>query len=219
RPGEVLALAGLEGSGAREVARSIAGFHPFDRGAVRLAGRRVRHLTPALAVAHGVAYVPEDRHAEGLALSLTVAENVSLAFLDRLRRWGVLLDRRAERRLAAQWIERLAVRPPEPDREVAQLSGGNQQKVLVAKWLAREPQVLVLDSPTVGVDVAAKAEIHDLVRKLAAQRTAVMLVSSDWTEVLDLADRILVMARGRMRAEFSAAEATEETLMAAAMGS
>lgn len=217
RRGEIVALAGLVGAGRTEVARAIFGVDPYDAGVVKLEGKPVRFRSPKEALAAGVAYLPEDRQHEGLILPFSVAGNVSLAVLRELSRAGWLLRRR-ERALAQEQVRRLAVRTPGTDTPVQQLSGGNQQKVLVGKFLVTRPKVLILDEPTRGVDVGAKAEIHRLIGELAREGMAVLVISSDLPEVLALADRILVMSDGRLAGELDRARASEEAVMRLAVG-
>jgi ABC-type sugar transport system ATPase subunit len=163
----------------------------------------------------GLALVPEDRKTQGLVLGLSVRKNVSLPILDRLQRWG-LLSRRREREVVAAAIRDLKVRTPSLDQEVQYLSGGNQQKVVFAKWLTTAPRVLILDEPTRGIDVATKAEIYLLMRALASAGSGILLISSELPELLGMSDRILVMRDGRIAGELSRAEATEEKILALA---
>ncbi len=219
-PGEVVGLGGLVGSGRSRVARAIFGDPPERaadplRGTVLVDGESFRPRGPRSAVKRGIGFVPEDRKAAGLVLGATVADNIALPQLERLASFGVL-RRGAERAVAERETEALRIKTPGVDAEVGNLSGGNQQKVVLAKWLARGCRVLILDEPTPGVDVGAKAEIYLLVRKLADEGTAVLLISSDLPELLGLSDRVLVMSRGRIVAELEAEAATEESVMKAA---
>ena len=218
RRGEIVAMAGLVGSGRSEVARAIFGIDPLDRGEVRIEGRPVAIRSPRDAMAAGLAYLPEDRQQQGLVLPLPVAHNLTLTVLSEVTRLG-WLQNRTERALAQQQVERLQVRTESVDKPVEQLSGGNQQKVLVGKYLLTRPKVLILDEPTRGVDVGAKAEIHRLVAELAGQGLGILLISSELPEVLSLADRILVLHEGRLVEELARDEATEERIMMAAVGS
>lgn len=217
RGGEIVALAGLVGAGRTEVARAIFGIDRYDTGVVKFNGKEVRFRSPKEALAAGLAYLPEDRQHEGLILPFSVASNVSLAVLRELSKAG-WLSRRGERVLAEEQVKRLAVRTPGTETRVQHLSGGNQQKVLVGKFLVTRPQVLILDEPTRGVDVGAKAEIHRLIGQLARDGMAVIVISSDLPEVLALADRILVMSDGRLVGELDRAEASEESVMRLAVG-
>jgi len=195
--GEIVCVTGLVGAKRTELMRSIFGADRFDAGTLELDGCSVVFRSPREAIAHGIGFVAEDRHREGLLLNLSVAENLVLATLDRCSRGGLLIASRV-RSTAQRWIAALNVQPPAPSRLVRLLSGGNQQKVLLGKWLELQPRVLILDEPTVGVDVAAKAEIYDTLRAQRAQGAAILVVSSDLEEVMAIADRIVVMAEGRI---------------------
>ncbi|HEX8275664.1 MAG TPA: sugar ABC transporter ATP-binding protein [Longimicrobiaceae bacterium] len=212
RAGEVVGLAGLVGAGRSEVAQALFGLERGVRGTVRVAGRPVRIRTPAQAIRLGIGLVPEDRKKQGLVLGASGLHNTSLPILDRLSRLG-WIRRREERALADEYYRRLRVRAPGVDTVVAGLSGGNQQKVVIARWLAARSRILVLDEPTRGVDVGAKAEIHALVDGLAAQGAAVLLISSELPEVIALSRRILVLREGRLVGEVARAEATQDRLL------
>jgi rhamnose transport system ATP-binding protein len=215
RHGEIVGLAGLVGAGRSEVARAVFGIDRRDAGEVAVEGRRLPAASPTAAMAAGVGYVPEDRREQGLVMDLSIARNVSLASLGRLRR-GLLIRGADERRLAADWAVRLRLKYARLGDPVAALSGGNQQKVVLAKWLARRPTVLIVDEPTRGIDVATKAEVHRLLSDLAGQGVAVLMVSSELPEILGMADRVLVMHEGRLTADLPREEATEERIMFAA---
>ena len=217
RRGEIVALAGLVGAGRTEVARAIFGIDRLDSGVLRIRGKQVRFRSPREALDAGVAYLPEDRQRQGLILTLPVVHNLSLVILRELTRRGWLLRQR-ERELAESQARQLGVKGPGLDAPVRSLSGGNQQKVLVGKFLAARPELLILDEPTRGVDVGAKAEIHRLIVDLAEQGLGILMISSELPEVLALADRVLVMREGRLVAEFDRKTATEEAIMAAAVG-
>ncbi|MBO8141192.1 MAG: sugar ABC transporter ATP-binding protein [Firmicutes bacterium] len=217
RRGEIVAMAGLVGAGRTEVARALFGIDSFERGTVKLNGQAVRFRSPREALRAGLAYLPEDRQHQGLIQALTVAQNMTLTILGELSRGG-WLDRRREQELARRQVERLQVKTPSVNSAVQNLSGGNQQKVLVGKFLIARPKVLILDEPTRGVDVGAKAEIHRLIVDLAAQGMAVLVISSDLPEVLALADRVIVMRAGQVAGELSRDEATEESIMRLAVG-
>ena len=217
RRGEIVGVAGLVGAGRTELARVLFGLARRDSGRVRLAGRDVHPRTPSEAIAAGIAYLPEDRRRHGVVLDLPVAANLTLASLGRVSRHG-WLDRGAERRAARRLVDALAVRTASLDTPVALLSGGNQQKVALGRWLVAPPALLILDEPTQGVDVGAKAEIHRLIGDLAAQGMGVLMISSELPEVLGMSDRILVMRRGRMVAAMDRAGADAESVMAAAFG-
>jgi rhamnose transport system ATP-binding protein len=217
RRGEIVALAGLVGAGRSEVARAIFGVDRWDAGAVEVSGKRLPAASPTSAMAAGVALVPEDRRQQGLVMDFSIERNIALASLDTVRRGG-LIPRGAERRFARDWAVRLQLKYGKLTNPVWTLSGGNQQKVVLAKWLARKPAVLIVDEPTRGIDVGTKAEVHRLLSELAAQGVAVLMISSELPEVLGMADRIVVLFEGRVMREFARAEATEDAIMHAATG-
>jgi rhamnose transport system ATP-binding protein len=215
--GEVVALAGLVGAGRTEVARAIFGIDRRTAGSVRLLGRPLPNGQPAAAMAAGIAFVPEDRRQQGLVMDLGIDHNVALASLRRLSKAGFIF-RAAERRLAVTWAERLHLKYGRLRDTVSTLSGGNQQKVVLGKWLARSPSLLIIDEPTRGIDVGTKAEVHRIIDQLATEGIAVLMISSELPEVLGVADRILVIHEGRLAGEFTRAEATEDKIMRAATG-
>ena len=217
RRGEIVALAGLVGAGRSEVARAIFGIDRWDAGSVEVAGKRLPAASPTSAMAAGVALVPEDRRQQGLVMDFSIERNIALASLDTVRRGG-LIPRGAERRFARDWAVRLQLKYGKLTNPVWTLSGGNQQKVVLAKWLARKPTVLIVDEPTRGIDVGTKAEVHRLLSELAAQGVAVLMISSELPEVLGMADRIVVLFEGRVMREFAREEATEDAIMHAATG-
>jgi rhamnose transport system ATP-binding protein len=217
RAGEIVALAGLVGSGRSEVARAVFGIDRYDAGSVTVRGRQLRKASPTSAMAAGVGFVPEDRRQQGLVMDMSVQQNVALASLGMLRKGG-LIRASAERAMAADWAARLKIRYGRLTDPVDMLSGGNQQKVVLAKWLGRKPAVLIVDEPTRGIDVGTKAEVHHLLVELAKGGVAVLMISSELPEVLGVSDRILVMREGELVAEFSHADASEEAVMSAAMG-
>jgi rhamnose transport system ATP-binding protein len=217
RAGEIVALAGLVGAGRSEVARAVFGIDRWDAGSVEVAGRQLRPGSPTSAMAAGVALVPEDRRQQGLLMDFSIERNIALASLDHVRRGG-LIPRGAERRFARDWAVRLQLKYGKLTNPVWTLSGGNQQKVVLAKWLARKPTVLIVDEPTRGIDVGTKAEVHRLLSELAAQGVAVLMISSELPEVLGMADRIVVLFEGRVMREFARADATEDAIMHAATG-
>jgi rhamnose transport system ATP-binding protein len=217
RRGEILGCAGLVGAGRTELARALFGIDHPDAGSILVAGRQVEIDSPAAAMARGIAYVPEDRHRQGLVLEFGIADNVVLPILGRVSRRGIL-DRRRARNLARDYTERLRVRTTGLDQLAGALSGGNQQKVVLAKWLTTDPKILLLDEPTRGIDIGAKAEVHRIISSLAADGLAILLISSELPEVLAASDRVLVFHQGRLSGEFARAEATEERLMFAATG-
>ena len=217
RAGEIVGLAGLVGSGRSELARAIAGADPIDRGTIVVGGTARRIRSPADAMAAGMAFLPESRQDDGLFMELTLAANTTFADVRAVAsRFGVL-RRALEREKTSALLKSLSIQPPVPSAKAANLSGGNQQKVLFARWLFRNPRVLILDEPTRGVDVAARAAIHRLINNLAAEGTAVLLISSEIEEVLGLAHRVLVMRRGSITREF-AADPPMESVMEAAFG-
>ena len=217
RHGEILGLAGLVGAGRTEVARVLFGIDRADAGEVLVAGKRADITSPRDAMRLGIVYVPEDRHEQGLVLDFSIAANVSLPIVQRLSRL-LVVDRAEEAHLAADYSKQLQVRSTGVDQAASGLSGGNQQKVVIAKWLATKPTVLLLDEPTQGVDIGAKAEVHRIISKLAAQGMAIVLISSELLEVLGMADRVVVLHEGRIAAEFGRDEASQERIMAAATG-
>ncbi len=212
RAGEIVGLAGLMGAGRSEVACAVFGLENEVRGQIYVHGRPVRITRPSEAIKLGIGFVPEDRKKQGLVLSETGLHNTSLPTLPRLSRFGWLHLAR-EREMASEYFRRLRVRTPSVDTVVAGLSGGNQQKIVLAKWLAARSDVLILDEPTRGVDVGAKAEIHALIGELASQGTAILLISSELPEVISLADRIVVLREGRLVGEVPRERATQDQLL------
>ncbi|HEY4190689.1 MAG TPA: sugar ABC transporter ATP-binding protein [Candidatus Limnocylindrales bacterium] len=217
RAGEIVGMAGLVGAGRTEVARVLFGIDQRDAGEIRVAGRPVHFSSPSQAMTAGVAYLPEDRHQEGLVLDFSIAENVTLPILPRLFP-RLLVRSSVERSVAREYTDQFRVRMTGVDQLVGALSGGNQQKVVLAKWLASKPTVLILDEPTRGIDIGAKVEVHRIISELAASGLAIVLISSDLPEVLAMSDRILVLHEGRITAEIPRAIATEEGVMYAATG-
>jgi rhamnose transport system ATP-binding protein len=217
RRGEIVALAGLIGAGRTEVARAIFGIDRWDAGRVVIGDKALPPASPTGAMAAGLALVPEDRRAQGLVMDASIERNLGLTRLRALSHAG-LMSRRRERNQAADWALRLQLKYARLSDAAAMLSGGNQQKVVLAKWLATEPKVLIVDEPTRGIDVGTKAEVHRLLSELAGRGLAVLMISSDLPEVIGMADRVLVMHEGRLVAEIPRADATEETIMSAATG-
>lgn len=217
RCGEILGMAGLVGAGRTNLARALFGTEPASSGRIRLAGREVRIESPQQAMALGIGYVPEDRKLHGLVLELGIDQNISLPILERLspRGW---VDTSEEQTTAQRSAQQLEVKMAHIDQPVGQLSGGNQQKVVLAKWLGTHPQVLILDEPTRGIDVGTKAAVHALMSELAAQGLAILMISSELPEVLGMSDRIVVMREGRVAGLFERDQASQEVLMAAATG-
>ncbi|MDP3193886.1 sugar ABC transporter ATP-binding protein [Tabrizicola sp.] len=216
--GEVLCLAGLVGARRTDVALSLFGIAPATTGTITLAGTEVRITTPQQAMDLGIAYVSEDRRKLGLAMPLPIFANISLASLKKLLKPFGLIDRQAESAMAETYRKRLAIRSPDTTTEVGKLSGGNQQKVMLAKWLETKPRVLIFDEPTRGIDVGAKAEVHAIIRQLAAEGVAILVISSDLPEVLALADRVLVMREGRQAGILPIEDASQERVIAMAAG-
>jgi rhamnose transport system ATP-binding protein len=217
RGGEIVALAGLVGAGRSEVARAIFGIDRPDAGRVSVGGVALRPGSPTAAMAAGVGFVPEDRRQQGLVMDLSVERNLALTRLGALSRFGII-GRGSEGRLAADWAERLRIRLHRLRDPVAFLSGGNQQKLVLAKWLATNPKLLIIDEPTRGIDVGTKAEVHRLLSELAASGLGVLMISSELPEVLGMADRILVMHEGRIVRELPGRGTGEEDVMQAATG-
>ncbi len=217
RRGEVLGLAGLVGAGRTELARAIFGADPIDGGEILLEGKPVKVRSPQDAIRLGIGLVTEDRKNQGLVLGMMVRENITLANLSALSRLNFLMLAR-EREVAQKYVADLSIRPPSIERAVQNLSGGNQQKVVLAKWLFTQSKVLIFDEPTRGIDVGAKAEIYQLMNELAANGVAIIMISSELPEVIGMSDRILVMHEGRIAGALSASEATQERVMHLATG-
>lgn len=213
RRGEILGITGLVGAGRTETIQALFGLNAPDSGEIFLEGRKIAPKSPAEAEKLGIAFVPESRQTEGLILQQSVESNITLpilhTFANRLRR----IDFRRRRKRAEELIRQLDVRPHYPTMETAKMSGGNQQKIVIAKWLATDPKILIVDEPTNGIDVGAKNEIHRLLRLLADQGMAVIMVSSELPEILTVSDRVLVMRQGRVSAVVDGADATQELLM------
>jgi rhamnose transport system ATP-binding protein len=217
RAGEILGLAGLVGAGRTELARTLFGLTPADEGELLLRGQPVRVGSPAQAVASGIAYVPEDRRRHGVILEMPIAANTTLASLRRIARYG-FLDFEAENDVAASFAAQLGVKTHSLFAPAGTLSGGNQQKVALGRWLATEPSVLILDEPTQGIDVGAKAEIHGLMCDLAERGMAIIMISSELLEVIGMSDRIAIMREGTIVAVLEGPEATQQKILALALG-
>lgn len=217
RRGEIFCLAGLVGAGRTELARAMFGIEPALEGTVRLNGEPIKILSPRDAIAHGIYMIPEDRRQLGLIVQMSVRENITLPVLPRYAVAG-LVAHAAEQKAAAALCDRLRVRTPSIETKVANLSGGNQQKVVLAKWLALEPKVLLLDEPTRGIDVGAKAEVYELMRGLADSGVGVVVISSDMEEVLGIGDRVAVMHQGRITGLLEREQCSEEAIMRLAVG-
>ncbi len=217
RAGEILGFAGLVGSGRTELARALFGLTPADGGEILLNGKTVAINSPDNAIELGIAYVPEDRRRHGVILEMPISSNTTLSSLRQLARFG-FLDFKRERQVAADFASRLGVKTPSLFAAAATLSGGNQQKVALSRWLATKPSALILDEPTQGIDVGAKSEIHSLMCELAQQGMAILMISSELPEIMGMSDRIAVMHNGEIAATFDRAEATQQKILAAALG-
>ena len=217
RAGEIVGLAGLVGAGRTELARILFGLTPSDEGEILLRGRLVKIGSPAQAIASGIAYVPEDRRRHGVILPMAVCPNITLAALDQFTSFGSL-DFRREREIAFDYTVRFGIKTPSIFAPVANLSGGNQQKVALSRWLVTKPSVLILDEPTQGIDVGAKAEIHALMSELAAQGTAILMISSELPEILGMSDRAVVIHGRTVFGMLDRADATPSKILALALG-
>jgi ABC-type sugar transport system ATPase subunit len=215
--GEILGVAGLVGAGRTALAETLFGIRPAVGGEVRLEGRPVKINSPGEAIRLGMGFVPEDRKLQGLFMNMAVRENIVLSTMDQVAGWGFMNFAKADR-LAAEFVKKLDIRTPSLRQRVRNLSGGNQQKVIIARWLTLRPRVLILDEPTRGIDVGAKAEIHALMSQLAQDGVGVLMISSELPEVLGVSDRILVMHEGRAAGEFTRDQATQDDIMRAATG-
>jgi galactofuranose transport system ATP-binding protein len=211
---QIVGLAGLLGSGRTETARAIFGDDPADAGVIRLMGREVAPRAPSDAIALNVGYCSEDRKADGIVPDMSVRENLTLAILPRLTRMGIV-DEARQRAIVDKFMQRLAIKAASAEQKVRELSGGNQQKVLLARWLCADPKLLILDEPTRGIDVGAKAEIQSLIRELADQGLGVLMISSELEEIIEGADRVFVLSDGRTVADLPHGEATAPAIMAA----
>jgi rhamnose transport system ATP-binding protein len=217
RAGEIVALAGLVGSGRSEVARAIFGVDSYDAGSISVNGAALKAGSPLEAMSAAIALVPEDRRQQGLFMPTSIAKNAAITMLASIRK-GFILRASAERKIADQWTKILQTKYASIDDPVERLSGGNQQKVVLAKWLATNPQLLIVDEPTRGIDVGTKSEVHKLLSQKAQEGLAVLMISSELPEVLGMADRVLIMREGHIVREFSRQEATSENVIAAATG-
>lgn len=217
RAGEIVGIAGLMGAGRTELARSIFGADRPDSGEIAVAGKKVIIHSPSDAIRAGIALISEDRKQQGLVLGMSVGDNISLATLAAVSQHG-LIDSRAEKKIIADSINTLKIRTTGMEQPVKTLSGGNQQKVVIAKWLSAKPKVLIMDEPTRGVDVGAKAEIYRIMNMLTAAGAGIVMISSELPEILGMSDRVLVMHRGRITGQMNVAEATQEKIMAYAAG-
>ncbi|BFL44836.1 sugar ABC transporter ATP-binding protein [Lactonifactor longoviformis] len=217
RAGEVVGLAGLVGAGRSEIAQTIFGILKKDSGKIKLRGKEVSIDDPGKAMDLGIAYLPEERRSQGLILPISIRRNITLASLKKISKKG-LIDRKREKELASNYISTFSIRGATLDKPVIELSGGNQQKVVISKILAREPDILLIDEPTRGIDIGAKSEIYKLIDELAQQGKAILMISSELTEVISLSDRVVVMYEGRKAGEFAREEITQEKIGAASSG-
>jgi rhamnose transport system ATP-binding protein len=217
RAGEIVGMAGLVGAGRSYVAQALFGIVGLDAGQVHVDGAPVHLKTPRDAMAHGIAYVPEDRQRQGLLMTTSVARNMTLPIVAHFARLGIVREAQ-ERRAAQEYVERLHIILRQVSQPAGELSGGNQQKVVLSKWLMTTPRIIIMDEPTRGIDVGAKAEVHRLMGALAAQGIAILMISSELPEVLAMSDRVLVMREGRLVAELAKRETTAESVMTAATG-
>jgi len=212
-PGEILGITGLLGSGRTELAMSLFGMNPFDSGTVKLNGKDINFRTIEEAVASGVAYVPENRLVQGLVMEQPVSSNTVVTIIDRLLKSSKIIDHNKKKKLVNNMVRDFNIKIPSVDAPVSTLSGGNQQKVVLAKWIATKPKLLILDGPTVGVDVAAKGSIHEAIKELAKQGLGVIIISDEVAEVVNSCQRVLVMNKGRIVSEFSAKDSQEEDIL------
>jgi ribose transport system ATP-binding protein len=215
--GEILGIAGLLGAGRTELARAIFGADPFDKGEISMRGIRIKQRRPRTSIAEGIGFVTENRAQDGLVHSLSVKENITLAILDKVKRWFVILDQK-EKQIGSAAIKQFNIIVSSIQQEVKYLSGGNQQKVILARWINIAPDLLILDEPTRGIDVGAKAEIYLLMRRLSDRGVAIMMISSELPEIIGMSDRIIVMHDGAIMGELFSAEATEEKILMLATG-
>jgi ABC-type sugar transport system ATPase subunit len=215
--GEIFGLTGLVGAGRTEIAQAIFGLNPVDSGHIYLEGKELFIKSPNDAVKVGISYVPENRLQEGLILSKSIEDNISLTVLDSISGKAGLINREKKKSLTKEWMDKLEIKPPIPEMTASKLSGGNQQRVVISKWLATTPKVLIVDEPTNGVDIGAKSEIHKLLRDLAEQGLGIIIISSELPEILAIADRVAVMRRGKITAEFFCEDLSQEDIMSKAL--
>jgi len=211
--GEIIGITGLVGAGRTELAQALFALNKPDSGNIYISGKKVDLKSSGDAVKHKMAYIPESRQTQGLFLRQSIIDNISVTVFDQmLNRFG-FIERAREKQLASEYIQILDIRPPLAEMNAGQLSGGNQQKIVIAKWLSTEPKILIIDEPTNGIDIGAKTEIHKLLRRLTNKGIGIIVISSELPEVLAVSDRILVMKQGRISGEIAAAEATQEKIM------
>jgi ribose transport system ATP-binding protein len=217
RAGEVLGFAGLIGAGRTELMQLLFGDVRPESGSVELDGKPIRDKNPIAAIADGIALVPEDRKQHGVILNLSIFDNVTLPVLKRLSR-GAVTDKKKEQQVVSEYMASLRIKAPTADQKVMNLSGGNQQKVVLAKWLATNPDVLIFDEPTRGIDIGAKQEIYAIMNDLAAQGKTILMVSSDMEELIGMSDRVIVLSQGRQMATLTKSEITQERILALSSG-
>ncbi|MCY6484668.1 sugar ABC transporter ATP-binding protein [Clostridium aestuarii] len=211
--GEIVGFTGLVGAGRTELAQAIFGINLSDEGEMFIENKKIEVKSTEQAVANGIAYVPESRKTEGLILPQSVEDNIAVTIFHKLVKKLNIIDVKKKKEIAEEWIKKLDIRPAMSDMITGNMSGGNQQKVVIAKWLARNPKILIVDEPTNGIDVGAKSSIHQLLRDLAAQGMGIIMISSELPEILAVSDRILVMRRGKITAEFDGNDVTQEQIM------
>jgi inositol transport system ATP-binding protein len=218
RKGEIFGIAGLMGAGRTDVMETVFGLRCADSGTVKINGRKVRLQSPADAIEHRLALITEDRQAKGLNLKASVRDNITLANLKNFSRFGQVLQFQKENRAADAEIEKLRIKTHHRGQPVRTLSGGNQQKVVLAKWLLNDPEIIILDEPTRGIDIGAKAEIYKIIAQLAEQGRTIIMISSELEEILGLCDRVMVLCRGKVAVEFERNAFSQEAIIKAAMG-
>ena len=212
--GEIIGIYGLMGAGRTELMETIFGLHPkLSSGEIKINDKSVKLQSATDAISEGIVLVPEDRKLQGLSIGQSVRPNMSITILKQLEQWGIILNRKKEMELSKQYIQRLAIKTPSTEAIVKNLSGGNQQKIVLAKWLAKKPKVLLLDEPTRGIDINTKSEIYKLIKQLAAEGMGIIVVSSELPEILAVSDRVLVMCEGELTADMPAIEATEASIL------
>ena len=212
--GEVVGIYGLMGAGRTELMETVFGLHPrFSSGEISLDSKKIKIKSPSDAIDAGIVLVPEDRKLQGLCTSLAVRPNISITILEQLEKWGIVLNKKREKEISKQYIQQLAIKTFSTETIVKNLSGGNQQKIVLAKWLAKKPRVLLLDEPTRGIDINAKSEIYKLIKQLAAEGLGIVVASSELPEILAISDRVLVLCEGELTANIPIKEATEAVIL------
>jgi ribose transport system ATP-binding protein len=216
RKGEIVGLAGLIGAGRTELVRLICGVDRLTEGKVLIEGKPVRIKSPADAVKHGIGWIPEDRKLHGLVLGMNVQENTTMTILRRISNLLGAVRQTEAKRISSHYVETLSILTPSLTQTVRNLSGGNQQKVVLAKWLSTEPKLLIMDEPTRGIDIGAKAEVHALMSQLAKQGIGILMISSEMPEIIGMSDRVIVMCQGRITGEFERGKLDQEEIMTCA---